>query len=205
LSTGRYTIEIRRVGYGLLTDTVSVEEGDVRQRQFRLERAVLMDTVETTVPAVRYLSPNLRGFEERRTSGRGYYIAEEELRKSESRSLGSVLKRIPGIAVSGHRSAEYVASSRSAGMGQAGALARVPPPKANPEDRSSPRGCWVAVFMDGIALYLGPPQPAPDLTQFQVRDLAGVEFYSGPAGVPAQFSTMRSSDCGVLLLWTRER
>ena len=61
------------------------------------------------------------------------------------------------------------------------------------------------MYLDGLALYIGPPQPAPDLTKILVRDLAGAEFYQGSAALPAQFSAIKSSDCGVLLLWTRER
>ena len=79
------------------------------------------------------------------------------------------------------------------------------PPQAEPGQKDSPRGCWVAVYLDGLALYIGPPQPAPDLTKILVRDLAGAEFYQGSAALPAQFSAIKSSDCGVLLLWTRER
>ena len=43
-----------------------------------------------------------------------------------------------------------------------------------------------------------------DLSQFQVSDLAAVEYYPDNATMPAQFSRT-SAGCGALMLWTRER
>lgn len=37
-----------------------------------------------------------------------------------------------------------------------------------------------------------------------VNQLAGVEYYADGASVPIQYSTT-GADCGVLLLWSRER
>jgi hypothetical protein len=43
--------------------------------------------------------------------------------------------------------------------------------------------------------------PPLNIDSFGVRDLAGIEYY-GPATTPAQF---KSSPCGTLLLWTRDK
>ena len=42
--------------------------------------------------------------------------------------------------------------------------------------------------------------PPPNLDDFSVSTLAGVEYYAGGAALPPQF---KSSGCGTLLLWTR--
>jgi hypothetical protein len=204
LATGVYSVTIRRVGFQQISDHISVGPEAETRLEFRLIRVVILDTLEARAKGVTYISPALRGFEERRAFGHGNFITEAELRKSDDRTLGNVLRRVPGISIAPYRSAEYAASRRSPGGGQR-ALARGGAPAADPNDRQSPKGCWVAVYLDGAAIYLGPPQPAPNLSQIPVRELAGVEFYAGSASVPAQFAAIRKSDCGVLLLWTRER
>jgi hypothetical protein len=42
----------------------------------------------------------------------------------------------------------------------------------------------------------------PNLNDFSVKDLAGVEYYPGDATAPPQY---HQSNCGLLLLWTREK
>jgi len=46
--------------------------------------------------------------------------------------------------------------------------------------------------------------PAPEMSRMPITDFAGVEFYSD-ATLPMQFNAPRQSNCGTLLLWTRER
>ena len=43
-----------------------------------------------------------------------------------------------------------------------------------------------------------------DLEKLAVSDYAAVEFYSGPATIPAEYNKTGSS-CGVLLFWMRDR
>jgi hypothetical protein len=46
--------------------------------------------------------------------------------------------------------------------------------------------------------------PAFDLSQFNLNQLAGIEYYADNAIMPAEFSRT-SERCGALFLWTRER
>ena len=55
--------------------------------------------------------------------------------------------------------------------------------------------CRVQVYLDGIRSALDP--------RSAVGDYEAVEYYSGPATVPAQYGA--NAACGVLLLWTRQR
>jgi hypothetical protein len=45
-------------------------------------------------------------------------------------------------------------------------------------------------------------QPLFDVNSMMPGLLEGVEYYSGPAQVPARYSRV-NLECGVLLLWTR--
>jgi hypothetical protein len=205
LSGGVHTMEVRLLGYRVQALSVSVISGAESDADVRLTRVVTLDTVETKAAGMTYISPALRQFEERRRAGYGKFIDEPTMRKNDDRTLGNTLKRISGIRVFVYNNSEYVGTSRSVG-GQSGALQGKSPPLADPSRRDSPRGCWVAVYVDGVMLYNGDPrQPAPDLSKILVRELAGAEFYAGSASLPAQFSAIKASDCGVLLLWTRER
>jgi len=80
-------------------------------------------------------------------------------------------------------------------------------------------GCWVAVYIDGIQVYApvavqrvagravagGGGTPAPDFSTMPVNEFAAAEFYPHLSSTPQQFTAMGDLDCGVLVLWTRER
>lgn len=162
----------------------------------------ILPTVVTTDSARRYISGNLRGFEDRmKLDATGYFIDETFLRKNEYRTLGELVRaKLPGSTVrNGSASAMYLLQSPRCAVGG--------PPQ---------------VFLDGVPLASDVPPPPPpipgrvqrqsrssddmpfNLAQFQVSDLAGVEWYPTTDNAPVEFSN-GTRRCGVLLLWTRER
>jgi hypothetical protein len=198
LQAGRQFVIVRRLGFDELTDTVTFQSGKELVRDFALgDQPVSLDTVRTTSRVVKYRSPQLRAFEERRLRGVGQYIAEDVMRKNDALSVATLLAaRLPGASIVGYKSQSFIQSNRAAGIAQ--------PFRALQNDRHSPVGCWLAVYVDGLALFSGPPGDAPDLSRMFVDDFAGAEFYPGGASVPAQFNMIRTANCGVILLWTRE-
>lgn len=61
--------------------------------------------------------------------------------------------------------------------------------------------CVLRIVVDGI-----PKEWGFDLNSIDPREVYGVEVYSGPATIPAQFQSMgRDGYCGLLLVWTRPR
>ena len=155
-----------------------------------------LDTVKVSAEAPpHYISPALRGFEERRNKGQGKYISEKELRAADNRTLPNVLMKLGGLRLLNAMSNTYVVSSRSSGGGGRAALMG-----------GGNRQCFVAVYQDGMRLYSGTAGEQPiDFQRLQVKDYAGVEFYPGGASIPQEFNQTKGSDCGTLLLWTRER
>lgn len=140
-----------------------------------------------------YKSPALRAFEERRLKGSGRYLSEKELRAADNRTLPNVLTKLPGLRLIQANANTFVVSSRSANTGS-NAL------------RGNTRPCYVAVYEDGMRLFGGTAGEAPlDFQRLQVNQYAGVEYYPGGASVPQEFNQTKGSDCGTLLLWTRER
>ena len=198
LSAGGSLVRIRKVGFAV--QTLAVSQTDTAGITVILKRVAELPAVVTRDSAPRFISPALRGFEERRkTRTAGYFIDEATLRKEDGRPLGNVLVgRAPGATV-------------KQASGSAMFLLKSP--------RCS-NGGQPDVYVDGVALAHLPdsrfPLPARsrknedprdypiDLSQFQVSDLAGVEYYPDNATMPAQFSRT-SAGCGALMLWTRER
>jgi hypothetical protein len=198
LSPGGSLVRVRKVGYAV--QTLAVSQTDTAGITLLLKRVAELPAVVTRDSAPHFISPALRGFEERRkTRTAGYFIDEATLRKEDGRPLGNVLVgRAPGATV-------------KQASGSAMFLLKSP--------RCS-NGGQPDVYVDGVALAHIPdprfPLPARsrknedtrdypiDLSQFQVSDLAGVEYYPDNATMPAQFSRT-SAGCGALMLWTRER
>ena len=192
------SVRIRKLGYGV--QTMSVSPADTNGITVTLKHVAELPAVVTRDSARRYISPGLRGFEERRkTHSAGYFIDEATLRKEDGRPLGNVLVgRAPGATV-------------KQASGSAMFLLKSP--------RCS-NGGQPDVYVDGVALahFYDPRFPLParlrksddpreypiDLSQFQVSDLAAVEYYPDNANMPVQFSRT-AAGCGALLLWTRER
>lgn len=147
-----------------------------------------LPTVVTHDSAPRYVSPGLRSFEERRaTSVGGQFIPEAELRKAESRKLSDVMRHLNGLKMAcGANSCAVLTSRQTKRLLFQGGT------------------CFSDVYLDGALVMEGSSAASHNIDEFAVRDIAGVEFYSGPASIPTQYNKT-GGPCGVVLLWSRER
>jgi hypothetical protein len=136
-----------------------------------------------------YLSAGLRGFEERESHHLGHFITEADLRKNDSRPLGTMLgSHLPGVMVMTKGSSTYLVSTRKMCQGSALSLCKQP-------------NCFVSVYLDGALIY--PGGQLPDFSRMYVDDYGAVEFYES-SEAPPEFSD-GGNDCGSLVLWSRER
>jgi hypothetical protein len=141
----------------------------------------------------RYLSPGMQGFERRREAGFGHFVTDSMLRAAEGARLPNLLEQhIPSLTLGSNPVAgEFPISSRIC----AGGLSC-----------SAPR-CYVRVFFDGTLIFDGTPAmrdiAGVDVAHLRTQDYSGIEYYSGPAGLPAQY-TGPNADCGTLMFWSRE-
>jgi hypothetical protein len=191
LPPGRYVVVVRHIGFKPLIDTVALTNGANVDRELILtEAAVTLDSVRVTAPEKKYLSPGLQAFEERRRLGAGgHFITEDELRKSDSRTMTNVIRPLPGLRIicakaitPQHRPGEcWAVSGRSNG-------------------RLAILGgdCPVDIYLNGIIVNDN------DLEKFSVAEFAGIEYYAGGASIPIQYNRT-GANCGVMLFWTRER
>lgn len=202
LATGDYRIAIDRVGYRPLADTVTVRPGAAVVREWVLSSVPQpLDPVKVVGEAQTYISPGLRGFEGRmRNHAGGYFIPESTFRKFDSSQLASLFAaRLPGALQIHHGSHVHIASQ----VGSSSTLRGMP----GPGDPGPPtNACWVSVYLDGVRIYApGLSGAAPDFATMPVSEYAAAEFYPHVSRTPQQFSDMGAFDCGVLVLWTRER
>lgn len=204
MAPGRYLVRIRHVGYVSVEDSVTI--GDDTQRNFILVKPpVALDSVVSTAAAPRkWISPGLNAFEERRRTGAGgHFIDADILRRSDNRSLVDVLAGYtPGMSfVRLGGNAAYGYSTRN----QKGAVCAMCVARSNKTGYGTlPGACYATVYLDGQLIYDisttgGAP---PNLNDFRTENLSAVEYYGGEASVPLPY---KSSGCGTLLLWTRER
>ena len=194
-------IRLRKVGFAEQSMTVTMEQSDTVPITVLMKRVAELPAVITKDAAPKFLSPALRGFEERRKNhSSGYFINDSILRKEDNRQLGNVLvAHVPGAIVKQISSANFLLKSPRCSSG------------GQPD-----------VYIDGVPLAhledlrwpmpkRSPTRPPPDarefpidLNQYQVHDFAGIEFYPDNATMPVQFSRT-AAGCGALFLWTRER
>jgi hypothetical protein len=154
----------------------------------------LPPSIITSQPGSIHLSGFLRGFDERKkNAATGYFITDSLLRREENRTLADVLRAHAPNVVIGHdgRFGELLNRAPSCTIGEG-------PPQ---------------VYLDGVPLaspigltsMRGNSTPLSfDLSQFNVSDLGGIEWYSENSRLPVEFAHT-STRCGSLLLWTRER
>lgn len=187
LPDGGSLVRLRKAGYATLTLTVGISPRDTTPMTVVLKRRARdLPTAVSRDSAPRYLSPGLHGFEERRRAGLGgQFVDEATLRQMEGEAMSNVLRRFQGAAL------------------EDGRFISTPTGIVGPALQAhSARGTGdVAVYENGIRrAMIG----SMDFSKILVDDYAAVEFYVGAETYPVWISPT-NNDCGVLLLWTRER
>lgn len=207
MSPGRYRLEIRRMGYVALDTSLSVSGEAVA-----IIRVVAspqpLGGIAVTAPAT--ASDLMAGFEVRRKQGAGRFLTREDLDKAGDRQLTEVIKKLGGsIRIIRNQSEAYIATTLQQASGAMKPGCSVPvggDVRGYMLECANMRGCLVQVFVDGMKIFgQGPDKNEipPNLDEFLIKNLQGIEFYSSPSRTPAEFQTT-TSQCGTLVIWTRQ-
>ncbi|HEX6941540.1 MAG TPA: carboxypeptidase regulatory-like domain-containing protein [Gemmatimonadaceae bacterium] len=176
---GDHIVGVRMTGFAPKIDTIGVADAG----EVRLD--VMLTKIEATLPEVSVtasaLDRKLVEFHERRRMGIGRFLDSAEFANARGTRTSDRLKKLAGLKIGRGRflNEAYVLSTRQPGrLALGGGL------------------CRAAIWLDGVKL-----------TDFNVNELdpsliAAVEWYAGPASVPAKFN-VTSAVCGVLVIWTR--
>jgi hypothetical protein len=214
LPDGGALIRIRKFGYEMRTMIVAISPADTVPITVALQRVVQLPAVVTygTRP---YISPLLRGFEDRRRRGvTGYFLSDAELRKDDGRLLVNVLRsRLPAVHIDQRGHSMFLMQSPRClgggppdvyvdGMAWPHPLQQVRRPREGTQLGQSGNDSIKTGSRDTTVTTM-TMQPI-DIADFQVWDLAGVEYYPDDLTMPPQFHHTPGA-CGALLLWTRER
>jgi hypothetical protein len=181
---GSFMLYGEALGYNSSVEgPVLLGEDQMVPAEFRLEPMPLVLDSLRVVARSRRLSLVLSGFYDREKTGLGHFIGPEQiLDKFEARNVSDFFWSVPGVRL--------MPRSNLAGSGY------VPLMRASAGLRGM---CLPDVYLDGI------PMPGADaIDEFiQPFDLEGIEVYRSASEVPARYTTA-SSNCGVILLWSKK-
>ena len=181
-------LEVRALGFVPARRRVDVV---VIPAQVRVSLSTLKAVLDTVKITASRLTSDLAGFEDRRQSGFGHFLNQEEIAKRQPVSLSDVFRAIPGLRF------EYDDDLVEKRIRMRGAFA----------------SCEPAIYINGQAMTTFSPDStrtgfavvtlsSDDIdTWLRPRDVIGIEIYTGDQA-PVQFR-QGMSGCGSILIWTR--
>jgi hypothetical protein len=155
---------------------VALVKGESMSRVIQLDSTDVGRTAAQRLPAEAVVAsrppaPRYVDFERRRLTGRGQYLTREDLEKGRYGSLQDAMRTLRGVNV-----------ECGGGGGCAIRMSR------------APMRCSPEYIVDERVDNMFGPSTA-------IRDIEGVEVYTGPSDVPGEFAG-RNAGCGVIVIWT---
>jgi hypothetical protein len=195
IPAGTRSIEVRSIGWLPTTFTVDFATNATHDtllsimRQAQDLKKVAINERDNSGPSVEG-----NGFEARRLKGLGKFVTQEDLARHPSSSLSDVLADVQGTHL------EYGTNG-------------YPVPYLRGTKGSY---CIPNFFLNGTPFPVDgnlrphgstsaqPQHPFSDLADSaQPQNIRGIEVYSNPGTIPAQYDLMSSTQCGSIVIWTR--
>jgi hypothetical protein len=193
IPAGTRTIEVRAIG--LLPTAVSVDFATNVSRNTTLSVSRQAQALKPVTVKERATTASLMlndGFETRRKQGLGAFVTEEDIARHSFSDLISVLQGLRGVNV------EWGGSGKTAGISF---------PMPYLLGISSPQGglrCLPNFFLDGAPFPVARKEDYRDLSaMLPPLWIKGIEVYSSPGTIPAQYDLTSSTGCGSIVIWTR--
>ncbi len=169
---GTQSVLVRRVGYSPVEQPIDVTSLATNQLTVRLGAYTpVLSSVDVKAKADPLEST---GFERRRKMGMGRYMDLDQIKKISPTYTSDILRRIPGLYVTGSGSSANISTTRG-------------------------NGC-VAYLIDNNTVSATAGQSIDEIVGEQ--DVAAVEFYN-PVDVPMELSSGSNSGCALLVIWTK--
>lgn len=188
--SGQVRVSVRAIGFEPATRRLILAGTDSTVVDFALSASVQrLATVEVEAAADRR-SAKMAGFEQRRRFNFGRFFTRADLADQEQRPLSNVLREAAGIRLVPLRGGGFAAAS-----GRGGA-------SITQGRGANPSTCFMTVYLDGMMIWAPGASTPPNVDEFRVEGIEAVEIYRGGSQTPPEFNIV-SSNCGVLVLWTR--
>jgi len=185
IEAGRHRLIARRAGYRPDTADVELAAGDTVALWMELTQVtVMLDKVEVTET---YLSPKLRGFEERRLHNiGGRFISPADIKAQAPTETSDLLRRIMGIRLADSSHVLIPVSNRGMKIVRMGT-------------QLVPVQCTMRIAVNGFIA-----DPSFSMNLISPMDIHGIEIYNGPASIPPEFN-LATVDlyCGLIVIWTK--
>lgn len=157
LRPGSYMLQARAVGYTITNWVVKVGEAEEQHRTFPMAPLAVELAPVTVEGQPSYAERRRLEFEQRRASGRGYFITEGEIRHANATTIGQVLRTVPGVRAICNASGCTMRMARS------------------------PRNCFPEYVLDGFPATLSTTANLPTV------GVIGIEVYRSLSETPQQF------------------
>jgi hypothetical protein len=182
LDPGTDTLVVRHARFATLRLPMVFSPGETIRLLVELEMRPVEIAGVTVRERARPRSAQLRGFYERAERRIvGYFITRKDIDRQQGAKFSDALRGIPNLHLVRLENGLYM-------------------PRFNRAMASLTDGdCPIKYYLDGIEV---PGSPANPDFQFQMKEIEGIEVYSG-TNLPAQFGGSRAA-CGVIAIWTRE-
>jgi hypothetical protein len=189
IPAGTRTIEVRTIGYLPVSFTTDFATNAIRDTTLSISRHAQKLERVTVQAKEQSMSLMLQeGFNTRRAQGLGKFVTQNDVEKHPASSLTDVLGGAANLRI------EY---------GKGG----FPMPYLRGGKTGS---CIPNYFLDNMHVVVTSAGPGPgekpftDLTDFvKPESIKGIEVYSNPGTIPAQFDLSSSTGCGSIVIWTR--
>lgn len=179
---GTVVLIVRRLGYEMRTWRFDLATADTADATLPLPPVTRqLDTVSINAPVIP--PSNVAAFERRRSQrAGGIYITRAEIGADPPTQTADLLRRVPTVEVRQKGMRTVVVSRR-------GPVSVV----------LTPDLCVVPLARDGLVL-----GPNYSLNDIPANEIYGIEIYSGPATIPAEFrGALPNGVCGLVMIWTR--
>lgn len=194
---GTHKVIARSLGYASLEAELTFAPNQTDERTLHLYRVTVLDSMTTTASA-----GSMRSFDENRSLGLGRFLTREDLAKKEGQSMASVITQFAGADIKRPQSSNraWLASSRGA---QSLSGSELTVPSSEDSVVGAKPACYAHIWIDGVQVYRGREgEPLFDLSSIAPKEIEAIEYYTGPAQTPSQYSGFKSA-CGVLVIWKR--
>lgn len=169
---GTQAVLVRRVGYSPVEMPLEITTRHTNEMTVRLGAYTpQLSTVEVKAKADALSST---GFERRQKMGMGKYVTLDEIEKMRPTFTSDVLRRIPGLYVTGSGPSANVTTTRG-------------------------NGC-VSYMIDRNPVAADAGQSIDEIVQS--HDVAAIEYYT-VSEMPMELSSPNSNGCSLLVIWTK--